>query len=277
MDIKSIKDTAAKTAAKAGETAAKAGKTAAKAGKNVYKKAGEVKKKIDAQTKVRTTQVIDENVLLALLDDLYKKALTGIPKVSDPVEKLADDYFIKYGTTSKAAKALLNAGTAKCGASGFLTGLGGFITMPVTIPANLGSLLYMQIRMAAAAARLGGFDIYSEETKALVYVCLTGRDAHEILKKIHTETARNFTTKAGDILPNKMFSSVSHKMDFRFIVKFIAKRSVRFIDAVPVAGGVFGGALDAADTKKVADNAFSLFIVKELPGIAGPDGKEDNI
>lgn len=256
--MKDIKKAAAETAVKAGESIKKAGKT-------VYKKAGEAKAKFDEKTQISASQILDEDMLLSLLNDLYDKALSGIPKVSGSVDELADRYLKQYVTRPKAARALMSRQTAKCGASGFVTGLGGFLTMPVTIPANVASVLYLQIRMAAAIAKLGGFDIRTDETRALVYVCLTGKDAPEILKEIHKETARKFTVKAGDKLPNKMLGAVSHKVDFRFIVKLISKRSVRLVSAVPVAGGVFSGALDAASAGRIARNAYDLFIKRELP------------
>lgn len=265
--MKDIKKTAAEKAAIAGEEIKKAGKT-------VYKKASDAKKKIDEKTKVNASEIIDEKMLLMLLDDLYKKALLGIPGVSGSVEELADSYKKRFGSKAKAARALISRQTAKCGVSGFVTGLGGFLTMPVTIPANAASLLYLQIRMAAAVAKLGGFDIRTDETRALVYVCLTGKDAPGILKEIHSQNAGKFTVQAGDVLPNKMLGAVSKKIDFRFIIKLISKRSVRFVTAVPVAGGVFGGALDAASTQRIARNAFDLFVKRELPVTAGPTGKD---
>ncbi|WP_084659244.1 EcsC family protein [Ruminococcus sp. YE71] len=247
-------------------TAEKAADGVKKAGKTAFEKGKSVREKISEQTKFRTSEIIDERILLMMLDDLYRKALTGIPKAhSGSVDELASVYMRRYPTDSKAARSLITAQIAKCGASGFLTGLGGFITMPVTMPANISSLMYMQIRMAAAVAKIGGFDISTEETKALVYVCLTGKDAPKILAKIHTETAQKFTAQAADVIPNKVLGSMGHKMDFRFIAKFILKNMVKSINAVPIAGGVFGGAMDVASTKTIGDNAYDLFILRELP------------
>ncbi len=247
-------------------TAGKAADGVKKAGKTAFEKGRAVKEKISEQTKFRTSEIIDENILLMMLDDLYKKALEGIQKAhSVSVEELAASYTRKYPSTAKAARALISSHVTKCGASGFLTGLGGLITMPVTMPANISSLLYMQIRMAAAVAHMGGFDLRSEETKALVYVCLTGKDAPKILEKIHTETARKFTTQAADVIPNKVIGSMGHKMDFRIIAKFILKNMFKAVNAVPIAGGVFGSAMDVVSTKTIGDNAFDLFILRELP------------
>lgn len=50
---------------------------------------------------------------------------------------MANDYLKKHKTTEEACKAMLRNQIAKCTTSGILTGFGGFITMPVAIPANL--------------------------------------------------------------------------------------------------------------------------------------------
>ena len=52
--------------------------------------------------------------------------------------------------------ALIRWQNAKCATSGFIAGLGGSITLPVSIPANISSVLYIQIRMIAAIAYMGG-------------------------------------------------------------------------------------------------------------------------
>lgn len=40
-------------------------------------------------------QKLDEKKMLTVLDELYSKALDGIPKVSKPIEELAEDYIQK--------------------------------------------------------------------------------------------------------------------------------------------------------------------------------------
>lgn len=76
------------------------------------------------------------------------KVLEGIPMVSQSVDEMASDYLSRYDSVEKAAKELVNYQIIKCGTSGFLTGLGGVITLPVAIPANVGSVLYVQLSKA---------------------------------------------------------------------------------------------------------------------------------
>ena len=80
---------------------------------------------------------MEDNKGLMILDACYKKVLEGIPLVNEPVEELADSYL------KKAIEELVSWQIRKCATSGFLTGLGGFITLPVTIPANISSILYV--------------------------------------------------------------------------------------------------------------------------------------
>lgn len=88
-------------------------------------------------------EVLSSQQMVDILDVCYGKALDGIPKVSKSVDELAEDYASKYPTAEKAAKALVANQLLKCTTSGFITGLGGIITLPVAVPANVSSVLYV--------------------------------------------------------------------------------------------------------------------------------------
>ena len=78
------------------------------------------------------TQPTNEKQMLSILDELYAKALHGIPKVSRSVESLAQDYLSNAPSSEKAAENLIKYQIAKCGTSGFVTGLGGVIDVSST-------------------------------------------------------------------------------------------------------------------------------------------------
>lgn len=48
-----------------------------------------------------------------------------------------------------ASQKLISNQILKCSSSGFLTGLGGVITLPFPLPANLMGVIYVQMRMIA--------------------------------------------------------------------------------------------------------------------------------
>lgn len=86
---------------------------------------------------------ISQDDIMSVLDSCYEKCLHGIPKVSPKVDELANDYLQKYSTKEVACQAMLRNQIVKCTTSGFITGFGGFITMPVTLPANVTSVIYV--------------------------------------------------------------------------------------------------------------------------------------
>ena len=111
--------------------------------------------------KEKKTVIAQEDVM-KILDSCYEKCLNGIPKVSPSVEEMANDYLKKYKTKEEACKAMIRNQIAKCATSGFITGFGGFITMPVTLPANITSVIYVQMRMIACTSYMAGCNLNSD-------------------------------------------------------------------------------------------------------------------
>ncbi|WP_286030426.1 EcsC family protein [Anaerotignum lactatifermentans] len=200
-----------------------------------------------------------------ILEELYQKVLSGIPKVSKSVEELAEDYLKKHDTVEEAAKALINNQIAKCGTSGFLTGLGGVLTLPVAIPANVSQVLYVQMRMVAALAYMGGFAVDSDQVQTLVYACLTGNAVSNVVKQTGIRAGEKVTMAAIQKIPGKVLIEINKKIGFRLLAKSGTKSVVILGKLVPVAGGVIGGAFDIGSTRIISANAYRLFITKRLP------------
>ena len=89
---------------------------------------------------------LTQEQILEALDKIYDKSIQGIKKVSPPIDVLATEYLQTHADVETAAQTFVKYQIAKCTTSGFLTSLGGIITLPVTIPANIGSVLYVQMR-----------------------------------------------------------------------------------------------------------------------------------
>lgn len=89
---------------------------------------------------------LDNNKILQVLDWAYEKSLNGLPGTLS-AEELADEYLNKNsGNSVKACDSLISWQVGKCATSGFITGLGGIITLPISIPANISSVIYVQMR-----------------------------------------------------------------------------------------------------------------------------------
>lgn len=215
----------------------------------------------------RTKTAITEEQMLDVLNNLYIKSVNGIPKVSLPVDDLVDDYIKKNSNVEDAVKSLINNSIVKCGTSGFITGFGGFATMIATLPANITSVMYVQLRMCCAIAKMAGYDIHSDQVQTLIYACLTGSAISDILKQSGIKIGQKFGVAMVKKIPGKTLTAINQKIGFRFITKFGEKGIINLGKVVPVLGAVIGGGVDIASTRIIGYNAYKIFMKGELPTV----------
>lgn len=205
-------------------------------------------------------KVLSQADMMNLLDSLYSKCIQGIPMISSPIEKMADDYLQHNATVEDAAKDMINKQVIKCTTSGFITNLGGVITLPVTIPANVGSVMYVQMRMIACAAYMAGYDVHTDQVQTLVYACLAGVSVMEVAKKVGIKIGQKGLENLIDKIPGKVLIAINHKVGFRMLTKFGETGAINIGKAIPVVGGVIGGGFDFIDTKFIGNRAYNQFI-----------------
>lgn len=206
-------------------------------------------------------KVINQKMLMKTLDWSYEKALTGIPTF-DSATEMADNYMLKTKSPRKAANSLIRWQNTKAGTSGFITGFGGFVVMPLTIPINLASVLYIQLRMIAAIAHIGGYDLKDDRVRTLAYTCLAGNGAKDILKDVGIVVGRKMTTEMIKNISGKTLIAINKKVGFRLLTKFGEKGVINLGKAVPIAGGIIGGAFDGFTTNAIGNIARNTFIEK---------------
>lgn len=205
-------------------------------------------------------KIVTQEDVIALLEKLYEKSINGIPKVSKPIEALAAEYLEKAESIPQAAKSFNKYQIAKCTTSGFLTSFGGVLMLPVTIPANIGSVLYVQMRMIACLAYMGGYDVNSDQVQTLVYACLAGVSVDQIVKKVALKFGEKFGETLVDKIPGKALIAINKKVGFRFLTKWGEKGLVNIGKLIPIVGGVIGGGFDFVETKVIAKRAYKMFI-----------------
>ncbi len=196
--------------------------------------------------------------MLHLLEWSYNKVLNG--GVLGSAHQLADDYRQKSATTREAVASLINWQTAKCGTTGFVTGMGGVITLPFAIPANIASVLLLQLQMIAAIAILGGYDPRSHQVRSLVFVCLTGSAASDLLKKLGVRVGEKTALLAMEAISVQVASKINKLVGLRLLTKLGRNGVVNFGRAVPVVGGLICGSFDAATTRIIGKTAERYFI-----------------
>lgn len=208
-------------------------------------------------------QLITQEQMMELLDKCYSGAINGLPG-SKSCEVLATEYLSKYADSKVAAKKFIDNQIAKCTTSGFVTGLGGLITLPVTIPANVASVLYVQMRMIASLAVMGGYNLTDDEVQTLVYLCLVKTSIADVCKSAGVQVANKVTLNLLKKLPGTVLTKINQKVGFRLVTKFGEKGVVNLVKLVPVAGGIVGGGVDFVGTKLIAEKAYKVFLLNDI-------------
>lgn len=211
-----------------------------------------------------SNELIKQEDIVKLLDALYENVLNGLGKNSPSVEEFSEDYLRKEKTPSIAAKKMINNQILKCTTSGFISGFGGLITLPITIPANVSSVLYVQMRMIASCAYMAGYDLKSDQVQTFVYACLAGVSVSEVVKKTGINIGMKMATGAIKKIPGKTLTKINQKVGFRFVTKFGTKGVVNLGKIVPGVGAVIGGSLDYSETKVIGDRAYKWFFEGEF-------------
>ena len=191
-------------------------------------------------------------------DWAYGKAVDGLPGL-DGAEELAARYRARHATADDAVAALIAWQTGLAGAAGFVTGCGGFVALPVAMPANLASALYIQARLIAAIAHLRGHDIRSDDARMLALACMTGSKAADTLRdagvRFGTRMTRDVIGWASPLLVQKFERAAGVSVT----AVAGAGNAAKFGKLVPVVGGLVAAGFDAAMTQLVGRTADRVF------------------
>lgn len=221
------------------------------AGNFVQNANGAVSKQLDNAGK------ITQEAMLSTLDWAYTTTLNGIPGQST-LDEFVEDYLSKYDEDTAIEK-LIQFQTTKAATSGFVAGLGGIITMPVTIPANITTVILFQMRMVAAIAKIRGYDARSDQVQTFVYSALAGVSISEIAKNAGINLGNKLALSLLKKLPGEVLKKINRAVGFRLATKFGSTGVINLGKMVPLVGAIIGGTFDTTTTLMIADFAKKTF------------------
>ena len=202
---------------------------------------------------------LDQGTIMQALDWAYDKSLNGVPG-TDTAEELAISYLAGAGTLRSKANSLIRWQNTKAATSGFVNGLPGIALMPVTLPASLTVAWYVQLRMIAAIAHMGGHNVRDDRVRTLGYVCLCGNGAKDILKDIGIAFGTKLTQRAIQSVSGKVIVKINQAVGFRLLTKFGQTGVINLGKAVPIVGGMLGAAFDGVTTNTIGNVARDTFL-----------------
>ncbi|WP_415118102.1 EcsC family protein [Micropruina sp.] len=165
------------------------------------------------------------------------------------------------GEHEAAVDALVRQHVSLAGAQGFLTNLGGLLTLPVALPANLAGLAVVQMRMIAAIVHLRGYDVDDRRVRVALTLAMLGED--EVRKQVAASklpgrpflvaTAPVFDPALDRQISERVFGDLGTKMAGKHAVVQVAKR-------IPLIGGGVGAAADGYFTYALGQYARREFV-----------------
>lgn len=234
------------------------------------------------------------------LDWAYERVLDGPAGLKSPAE-LAENYMrgtggggyrgpvdgwppdrpddfdsVDWAEVRRRAKDLVAWQCRYCGTAGFVTGLGGFSTAALTVPANMVSVLCVQLRMIAAIAIAGGYDPRDDKVHTICLACLCGKGASDVLKEAGVIIGTKLSNQGIKNLSFEAIKAINRAAGFRLVTKFGTTGAVNLGKIVPVVGGGICAAVDYGTTRAIGEAAIHAFLPasgtapSEAPGATPP-------
>lgn len=202
-----------------------------------------------------------QSMALSVVKTITDGAINGFANLSGS-KKLAEEYINnkKYKTKEEMVDSLVQWESSKSFGLGFITGVGGAITLPISIPASMAATWMVQARLCAAIAHIYGHDIEDDKVKTAVMLTILGDTGKEILKEIGVNATKEITMQLIKNVTPKIIKEINTNIGFRIMSK-AAQRSfmsglVRF---VPIVGGTVAGSVDAIACNAVGSLAKKHF------------------
>lgn len=173
------------------------------------------------------------SALKALLEKSWDESLVN-GGIFDSSFQLVRRYeeLAKVKGVAVATKRMLNGEANQAAIQGAVGSLGGFVTAAICLPTTFILTTFMQVRLAASIALMGGLDLNNIRVKAKVFASLaTNKVTDEIFK--NTELSdEEVMTRVVDAVVRKLVNNCGWK---------VLGSTVR---TIPLAGFIVGGVVD---------------------------------
>jgi hypothetical protein len=164
-------------------------------------------------------------------------------------EKQLDE---QKGDVDKGIREVIENNVRMSGVQGFLTNIGGLVTVAVMIPANVSGLALLQCRMIAGIAHLRGYDLADPRTRNAIMACILGEERVLSLIKNKKLPGTPMALATAPVYDPHLATILASEVAGELITKVAGIRlAVTVGRRVPIVGGVVGGSADAYATWRV--------------------------
>lgn len=201
------------------------------------------------------------NAIVSKLMDVGIDGLGPLDSVARVVEEAMDK---SSSNSEKAINDIVRSHVKLGAAGGFLTGVGGFVTMVASMPANIAGFYVLATRMVASIAKIRGYDLSKPEVRTAVLLTLVGADSQELLAKAGVAATGRLSQVAMSRLPRAAVMIINKGVGFKLATQLGSKTLSRLGRFVPVLGGGIGAGVDGYLMNRIGDHAREEFPARAL-------------
>lgn len=173
--------------------------------------------------------------------------------------EIADEHLTRPGDAEKAIQRLIATHARVVGASGFATGLGGFVTLPVTVPTDVGVFYVQASRCAGSVAHLRGYELESDEVRSVVLMSLLGAGGVAMAAEFGVNLGTRAALAALKKVPGRVLMDINKKVGFRLVTKAGTTGVVNLSKLVPFVGGGVGASVNVVGMRSIGGYAKGNF------------------
>src|SRR4051794_32872034 len=186
------------------------------------------------------------------VQEALQRAIRGVGPLQ-PAAAAADKQLREQnGDVERAIHEVIENHVRYAGAQGFVTNIGGLVTLAVTVPVNLSGLALIQCQMVAGIAHLRGYDLEDPRTRDAILASLLGEE--KILRMVKTRAIPGTPMEiaAAAFHDPELDRMLGTEVAAELVTRATGKRLAATVGRrVPVVGGFVGAGTDAFVTWKI--------------------------
>jgi hypothetical protein len=180
------------------------------------------------------------------------RAITGVGPLPNAASAADEQLAEQGGDVERGIHEVIENHVRYAGAQGFVTNIGGLVTMAVTVPVNLSGLALIQCRMVAGIAHLRGYELSDPRTRAAILACLLGEERILRLVKSRLLPGTPMEIASAAVHDPELDRLLATEVAAELVTRATGKRLAATVGRrVPVVGGVVGAGTDAYVTWKI--------------------------
>jgi hypothetical protein len=208
-----------------------------------------------------------------LIDQVIELGVNGGGPLSGAADTADEHLVAANGDRELAVRTLVSSHVRLAALSGFVTGLGGIVTLPVAVPAATAGLYVLATRMSAGVAHLRGYDIGTAEVRSAILVSLLGSAGASVLKRAGVEVGRRSAAGALEKVSARLLIEINKRVGYKLVAKAGEKGVAALGKLVPFVGGPIGATVDGLSCRTIATYARHTFPPRMSVGHLVVDGE----